>query len=93
MPVFTLLSRDPVSGAGPLPFWAGPGVVHACLKNFREQVHGMAVGPAPAPAARSRQRPRWFGSSGTGEPFPAGVGAFGSTCAAHAHKGPGSIPP
>ena len=28
---------------------------------------------------------RWFGSSTTGGPFPARVGAFGSPCAAHAH--------
>ena len=28
---------------------------------------------------------RWSGSSTTGGPFPARVGAFGSPCAAHAH--------
>ena len=28
---------------------------------------------------------RWSGSSATGGPFPARVGAFGSPCAAHAH--------
>ena len=28
---------------------------------------------------------RWFGSSGTGGPFPARVGSSGSACAAHAH--------
>ena len=47
-------------------------------KNFCEQ-------PAMAGALAREANVRWSGSSTTGGPFPARVGAFGSPCTAHAH--------
>ena len=44
-------------------------------------MHGARHGGCP----RARGQVRWLHSSGTGGPFPARVGSFGSPCAAHAH--------